>query len=100
MVLHMVESPKGKNQPSKKTKSGTASNEVSKSSSSSKKATIVEEHNDTDYSHSEERLLAVAVTLLCIGTTGFYYLPGMLKEDAEGSRLVNAFYCTVMTLTT
>ena len=49
---------------------------------------------------SEQRLVVMALVLLSVGTTGFYYLPGLLQEDAPGSRLVNSFYCTVMTLTT
>ena len=49
---------------------------------------------------STDRLVALGVTLLTVGTAGFYYLPGLIKDDAKGSRLVNAFYCTVMSLST
>jgi hypothetical protein len=49
---------------------------------------------------SAVRLFAMGGLLLAVGTTGFFYLPGMMKEDAKGSRVVNAFYCTVMSLTT
>ena len=46
------------------------------------------------------KLLVVAVALMGIGTLGFYYIDGMVVDNAEGDRLVNAFYCCVMTLTT
>jgi len=49
---------------------------------------------------SEFRLITLAAVLITIGTGGFYLLPGMIKEGAEGLRLVNAYYCTIMTLTT
>lgn len=49
---------------------------------------------------STSRLLTVAASLLVIGTLGFYHLDGMIVDDAEGDRWVNAFYCCVMTLTT
>ena len=31
---------------------------------------------------------------------GFYTIPGLISSDAGGTPLVNAFYCSVMTLTT
>ena len=31
---------------------------------------------------------------------GFYTIPGLISPDAGGNPLVNAFYCSVMTLTT
>ena len=49
---------------------------------------------------SEYRLITLALLLLTVGTAGFYHIPGLLQEDASGSKIVNAFYCTVMTLTT
>ena len=51
---------------------------------------------------STVRVLLVGAALLSIGTTGFYHLPGMIKGggDDGSNRLVNAFYCATMTLTT
>jgi hypothetical protein len=49
---------------------------------------------------SSSRLLAVAAALLGIGTLGFYHIDGMIVDDAKGDRWVNAFYCSVITLTT
>mmetsp|Transcript_8271 Transcript_8271/g.13373 ORF Transcript_8271/g.13373 Transcript_8271/m.13373 type:complete len:160 (+) Transcript_8271:47-526(+) len=49
---------------------------------------------------STSRLLAVATTLIVIGTIGFHSIKGMIDEDAGGNHLVNAFYCSAMTLTT
>jgi hypothetical protein len=88
---------------------------MAKKKAASKRATEAECGDDTlpvtssDHDHlhdhqqtevSEQRLVALAVLLLTVGMAGFYFLPGMLQEDVEGSRVVNAFYCTVMTLTT
>lgn len=46
------------------------------------------------------RLLAVASTLVVIGTIGFHNIEGMIADDAGGNHLVNAFYCSAITLTT
>ena len=46
------------------------------------------------------RILVVGGTLLTIGTTAFWQLPGMIQKDSEGPPLVNAFYCACITLTT
>jgi hypothetical protein len=46
------------------------------------------------------RVFALGSIVLAIGTLGFYHLPGMMSETAEGDRAVNAFYCAAITLTT
>ena len=38
--------------------------------------------------------------ILAVGTLGFYHIEGMMVDDDKGDRLVKAFYCCVMTLTT
>lgn len=35
-----------------------------------------------------------------LGMIGFYRIPGLIVPDATGNPFVNAFYCSVMTLTT
>lgn len=55
--------------------------------------------------HAGENLSSIKVSLLGIAllavtTVGFYNIPGMMDEKASGSRLVNALFCSVMTLTT
>ena len=49
---------------------------------------------------SAARVGGVGLTLVCGGAIGFHEIPGMISEDAEGSKIVNAVYCAVMTLTT
>jgi hypothetical protein len=49
---------------------------------------------------SPYRVIALGSGLLAIGTLGFYSIPGMIADSAEGSRVVNAFYCAAITLTT
>lgn len=49
---------------------------------------------------SKSRVLLLGGTLMSIGTAAFYFMPGMIDEDATGHPLVNAFYCSTMTLTT
>ena len=49
---------------------------------------------------SPSRVAALGALLLGIGASGFYHLPGMIKDDAGGSKIVNSIYCSVMTLTT
>jgi len=44
--------------------------------------------------------MAVATTLVVVGTLGFHNIEGMIAEDAGGSHLVNSFYCAAITLTT
>lgn len=46
------------------------------------------------------RLVILGGLLIAIGAIGFHELPGMISPDAEGNHLVNAVYCSVMTLTT
>ena len=57
-------------------------------------------NDEQPYRVSPVRVAALGAVLLATGATGFYHLPGMIKDDAEGSRIVNSIYCTVMTLTT
>jgi len=49
---------------------------------------------------SNERVTMLALCIVAIGAAGFYHLPGMIVEDAQGSRLVNSIYCSCITLTT
>lgn len=49
---------------------------------------------------STYRLLAVASSLVAIGTLGFHSIEGMIAEDAGGTHWINAFYCSAITLTT
>ena len=61
-----------------------------------------EEEGQTNESELSKTLtLIVGLTLLGT-TTAVYYVDGhgLIDEDAKGSKLINAFYCTVMTLTT
>lgn len=52
------------------------------------------------YELSEFRVLLLGACLLVAGWAGFFYIPGMMAEDAQGSKAVNAFYCSAVTLTT
>jgi len=54
----------------------------------------------SDYHVSRVRVSMLGGFLLLLGTLGFYVLPGMIQKDAPGSKLVNAFYCSAITLTT
>ena len=56
--------------------------------------------SDSSIRLSTPRVAAIGATILGIGTAGFYYLPGMLSENAKGDRWVNSFYCATATLTT
>lgn len=47
-----------------------------------------------------DRVFLLGFTLLGIATTGFYTIDHMIDSNASGSKLVNAFYCAVATLTT
>mmetsp|Transcript_27431 Transcript_27431/g.54889 ORF Transcript_27431/g.54889 Transcript_27431/m.54889 type:complete len:207 (+) Transcript_27431:223-843(+) len=49
---------------------------------------------------SAARIIMVAYTLATIGTLGFHFIDGMIAEDAGGNPWINAFYCSVITLTT
>ncbi len=46
------------------------------------------------------KVLSLGGLLIAIGTAGFYEIHGMIDADAPGTKLVNAFYCSVSTLTT
>ena len=41
---------------------------------------------------SGERLFLLGASLIAIGTAGFYSIPGMISEDAEGNLFVNSVY--------
>jgi hypothetical protein len=49
---------------------------------------------------SPDRVMLLGAGIIGFGMVGFYSIPGLIKEEAAGSRLVNSFYCAVMTLTT
>ncbi|CAJ1966456.1 unnamed protein product [Cylindrotheca closterium] len=49
---------------------------------------------------STHRVISSGAGLILFGMTGFYTIPGMIADGAEGSKLVNSFYCSVMSLTT
>lgn len=49
---------------------------------------------------SPGRALFLGLTLLFVGSLGFYHIPGMISEEAKGRRPINALYCAVITLTT
>jgi hypothetical protein len=49
---------------------------------------------------SSERVATLAIGIVTAGALGFYHLPGMISEDAPGSRVVNSIYCSCITLTT
>lgn len=49
---------------------------------------------------STERVGLLGASLVAVGMAGFYFLPGMISDDATGSKFINAFYCSVITLTT
>jgi hypothetical protein len=57
----------------------------------------MEAHGD---SLSSERVMMLGAGLLAVGTLGFYFIPGMIVDGAPGTRLVNAVYCSAITLTT
>ncbi len=49
---------------------------------------------------STTRLMTMASAISTIGTLGFYVINGMIVDDAGGNPWINAFYCSVITLTT
>lgn len=49
---------------------------------------------------SADRVMLLGAGIIGFGMIGFYSIPGLIKDDASGSGLVNSFYCAVMTLTT
>ena len=54
----------------------------------------------TAMSTSSGRVLGLGAVILAAGAAGFHEIPGMIASDAPGSKLVNAFYCSAITLTT
>jgi hypothetical protein len=55
---------------------------------------------NVDSKLSPDRVALLGVALIMFGMAGFYSIPGMIIDDAGGSKLNNAFYCSVITLTT
>ena len=49
---------------------------------------------------SPARVYVLGLLLVGLGAVGFHEIPGMIAEDAEGTKMVNAIYCSVITLTT
>lgn len=49
---------------------------------------------------SAARVLLLGLVLVGLGMIGFYWLPGLIASDASGSKIIQAFYCSVITLTT
>ena len=49
---------------------------------------------------STERVGLLGAGLVGVGMLGFYTLPGMIADEATGSKFINSFYCSVITLTT
>lgn len=49
---------------------------------------------------STSRVALLGLILILVGMVGFYSIPGLINQDASGSKVINAFYCSVITLTT
>ena len=49
---------------------------------------------------SSARVIGLGSLLVALGTAGFLMIPGLIAVDAKGDKLVNAFYCSCITLTT
>ena len=49
---------------------------------------------------SSFRVTLLGAALILFVMAGFYTIPGLIAEDAEGDKFVNAFYCSVISLTT
>mmetsp|Transcript_19800 Transcript_19800/g.45165 ORF Transcript_19800/g.45165 Transcript_19800/m.45165 type:complete len:232 (+) Transcript_19800:169-864(+) len=49
---------------------------------------------------SPTRVLFVGTALIVLGMIGFHTIPDLIAPDAGGNPIINAFYCSVMTLTT
>jgi hypothetical protein len=45
---------------------------------------------------SPDRVIVLGTGLILLGMAGFYMIPGLIKEDAEGSRIIGAFYCRLV----
>jgi len=46
------------------------------------------------------RVIILGAVLIGSGMAGFLTIPGLIDPSASGSFVVNAFYCSVITLTT
>ena len=105
---HTMTKPTKKNQPTKVTSTmGSTTKPVSTSDSKDQNAPQSSPSVDRAGPLSTERVFLLGASLLLVGTLGFYYLPGMIVLDEESkndhlsrSRLVDAFYCAAITLTT
>ena len=49
---------------------------------------------------SPDRVFAMGAVLIFVASMGFFFIDGMIDTNAPGSKMVNAFYCAVVTLTT
>lgn len=49
---------------------------------------------------SPPRVICLGLALVAFGAIGFHEIDGMIAEDAEGTKIVNSIYCSVITLTT
>ena len=49
---------------------------------------------------SPDLVALLGASLIVLGMIGFHIFPGLIIDDAGGSRVINSFYCSVMTLTT
>lgn len=49
---------------------------------------------------SPDRVAILGAMLVFGGMAGFWGIPGLIAQDASGSKVINAFYCSVITLTT
>ena len=49
---------------------------------------------------SSARVIVVGMGLVGVGMLGFYHIPGLMADDVKGDRVINAFYCAAITLTT
>lgn len=49
---------------------------------------------------SPDLVALLGASLIVLGMIGFHIIPGLIIDDAGGSRVINSFYCSVMTLTT
>ena len=88
-------------------------NKNNKNKNKNKKKSVLSIDNrsiETSSEHSHEhhhntvispiRVILLGLSLLLIGTAGFYFIPGMIADGAQGSKLVNAFYCASVTIMT
>ena len=90
--------------PHKKRRAHNRKNKKKKSVLSIDNRSIETSSENSDEHHntviSQIRVILLGLSLLLIGTVGFYFIPGMIADGAQGSKLVNAFYCASVTIMT